>query len=253
MSTSKKFTKSCLLVMTAYGLSGCGGPGAKTGAHGLTQAEKASVVMAVPPVSDEKSVLVIRLKRDGGNCTNSGTVRLTPVINGNLDPSRSINAGYTNLPFTAAGFASFGRAMGHMATLDFSGADKEMSLTQMKTSFVSIPPGDYVVTHAQCAYGRANRTWIGGGNSTGWLPPGMGASTPVAGDNFIRVPPSRIVDAGFLNITTIDDGGWLGNAKGTLVGEEVSGVARRYLRGEFPDLYFTVMFSCFSPWPGSKR
>lgn len=249
MFFTSKLIKGCIFGLVTSALSGCMSPGPNPDAPSFTEAEKASVAIAVPPVSEDKSVLIIRLQRDGRNCTSSGTVRLTPVIAGNPEPSRSINAGHTNLPFTAAGFASFGKAMGRMATLDFSGADKEMSLTHMKTSFVSIPPGDYVVTHAQCAYGQSNRTWIGGGNSTGWLPSGLGASTPVVGDNFIRIPPSRIVDAGFLDIHTTDAGGWLRNSKGALVGNQVSGAAKHYLRGEFPDLYFRVMFSRFSPWP----
>jgi hypothetical protein len=249
----QRIGKNCLpLLLLCGGLAACNdSSGSEPSLASLNIADKADVRAAVPAIGKGKSVLVVRVLSDGGSCQGSGTVRITPVAGGKLEPNRSINVGHANFAYTKDGFASFGRVLGSMATLDFSGAQKESMVMHMKTSFVSVPPGDYVVTHVECAQGPESKRWIGGGNWTGWAPVGLGASTPVNGDNYISVPQGKIVDAGFLDLTTTDAGGLFSSARGRIVGRELGENAKAGLKKEFPEIYTNAAFSRFSSWPGS--
>lgn len=214
--------------------------------------EKAKIIRSVPAVNQNKSVLVVRVRENDSRCS-VGSVKLAPVINGKLEPSKALKVGHGghNI-FSKEDLADFGKQAADVFTLNFSEFEKKELLHDMKTSFVSIPPGDYVAVHVRCDMGKDYAVWMDEGSWSRFRPFGLGSSKPVTGDNFISVPPGKIVDAGILEMHTAEARGWFGTGKATLVGHQPSSAMKQELQAEFPGIYAKAVFSRFSPWQAMK-
>jgi hypothetical protein len=204
----------------------------------LTASEKAALLAAVPPVTREKSVLLTRVTYGSNEC--AGSIRLTPVIDGRLVPEKAERVGY-HLGNVPQRFIGLGSLMVNMVTLDIAGLKKDTAADRWRASFHAIAPGDYVVTHVDCGHGNYTVT-MGGSRLLSLL--GAGAATPIRGDNFIRVPPGQLVDAGTLDVTILEPG--LLSSTATLVGKVLSAEQQAQLSRDFPSLHAKMSFSRFT-------
>lgn len=213
----------------------------------------------VPAVNAERSALLVRVNRDGKWCVGGAMVRLTPLSNGQLQPDRSVEIRTSDMPVTTSGY-SMVRNMGRSPAdgEKYVSTFRQMQLASMKQSFTSLPPGDYVITYLRCTQTQ-NRTQVKMGNAykLGWLPEGSGADKPVFGENFIRIPPATVVDAGTLDIRVLGQDVSLENGLRGLAGMSQKGMgmvlsvmvpaeSQKKLRQEYPDAYATVKFGKFT-------
>jgi hypothetical protein len=192
----------------------------------------------------ESSSIVVRVAVDGEHCP-AGQVRLRPFRNGLPDPDRFVTVGQVNALSDLPHAEGFGQALVKMATLNVSGLWKDWSTKDPRVSFVRVDPGEYLVTWVNCDRGN-RRDWIGGDHPT--LLANARYSPPVLGANLIRIRPGEIVDAGILELRTVQKAGFLTRATGRVVAHPTPEALRAAFQEAAPDAYRRMTFTTFQEW-----
>jgi hypothetical protein len=166
----------------------------------LALAEKA------PDLRQERgAVLLVRITKDGSSCgVGRGRIRtLASAVFGG--PSYTIGQ-KTSLDDLPPGEAAT-QKLKAVLTLNVPTLLKQTEVKPVDIAYVSIPPGDYLLTRIECAQGRT--TWSMGNDfgSMDARPTGR-PQLPVNGANMISIKAGEVVDAGLLDITERQRGFW---------------------------------------------
>lgn len=227
-------SRYCILVVFAVALGACS-------SRAINDADRTSVSRMIPSTKSNLSVLVVRGSFDGDDC--NALFKLRPVKNGMIDTSQAV---YVNRALAPTG-EEFGREIGNLARLQLGEVRKDADIRALKSQLTSIAPGEYLVTYATCAVGN-KIVKLGSDYSDVFNKP---VAAPVLGDNYIKVLPGQVLDAGVLQIQTTRQDGWFTKGQGRLVAYDAPEIRRQYLRDNFPDVYDRLSFGRFSAYHGT--
>jgi hypothetical protein len=216
-------------------LAGCADLASTKLSEGAKEAANKATLMA----KEKGAAIVVRVSVSGEYCPQ-GTVVLNRVADGKIDDKTSVNIGQV---FSGT-LRDFGKMSLEFFTLNVPALAKEYQHRDIRTSYVPIEPGKYVVTRVYCRDGQYET--VLGGDQGSWFgpPPKM---RPVLGANYIVVGTGQIVDAGILNIQVIQkDFRPLSRGTGMLVASEAPAAFRDATRLNLPDLYRKITYTKFS-------
>jgi hypothetical protein len=187
---------------------------------------------------DRSSIIVVRIWKDGRECP-TGTARLRPLRDGQLDTSRYVDIGRFN---KLNGIENAGRALGNMVTLNISALLEAAKTRPLKESLIPIAPGAYVLTWISCNHGNS-REWIGVDRPI-FVFQESGRVAPVKGANHIEVRPGEVIDAGVLEIRS-DEVGFFEQSTASVVAQPAPPHERDALREVASNVRFTTFSEKF--------
>jgi hypothetical protein len=213
----------------------------------LSEDAKASAVASETMVKQKGAAVVARITWSQKYCTN-GTAQLNRIVEGRIS-DEFYTVGEVRPPSDKDrnGLAELGKAYVHFLTLNFAALPKGVDI---RTAFVPIEPGTYVVTRVECTYGRTRAVLGGERLPSLFEKPVKYTPKPVLGDNYITIGNGEIVDAGILDLDVIEDAHFFGDGKARIIASEAPPVFREAIKQNLPELYPRITYKRFAPYLG---
>ena len=233
-----------LLIISTFCLAACR---ASPYSEPLSERAIAEANQAVSLAQSAGSAIVVRVSLDGQFCER-GEIQLHQVQERRIIDESMVVIGQTgyngklsdffDVEFYKKTFSPENIANAFSGKYGATGND-------IRTSFRAIRPGEYYVTNARCEIG--NKYVIVGSSASGFI--FRGPTAPTLGDNFISVKSGKIIDAGVINIVTLQYQFFFFKGKAYLSGQEAPQLFRNILKDTLPDLAAKITYTKFSTAP----
>lgn len=197
------------------------------------------------------AAIVARVSMDGDYC-GRGRIQLHQKVNGYIVTDSEVDIGQT-LPddfFTIEKAKNIFDFDAYVKVFSPENIKKSLSVDYMsygsdiRTSFRAIKPGEYYITSVYCQI--SDKRIVFGSKAFGFIFPGP--TRPVLGDNFISIKAGQIVDAGVVNIVTVDKG-FFSRPTAFLSGLETPQSFRNILKNTLSGLESKLTYARFSATP----
>jgi hypothetical protein len=188
---------------------------------------------------DKGAALLVRITRNGRGC-GIGRARVRTLVS-------AINGGAA---YTIGQKRILERDPAELALAaqmrDLFGVDtvpkRHARVRDADVAYVSIPPGDYIVTRIECQ--QDGMVYTMGADYGDEAPPPGEVFRPVKGQNMIAVKAGEIVDAGVLDIVDRERG--LFKTRSDLVASPTPEAYRAMIQAELPDVASQTVYRSFT-------
>ena len=233
-----------LLLMSALFLTAC-----RTNPYSEPLSERAiaEANQVVSLAQSSGSAIVVRVSLDGQFC-DRGELQLHQAQDRRIIDGSEVVIGQTgyngklsnffDVEFYKKTFSAENIANAFSGKYGATGND-------IRTSFRAIRPGEYYITNVTCEIGK--KYVVVGSSASGFIFPGPTA--PTLGDNFISIKSGQIIDAGVINIVTLQRQFFFFKGKAYLSGQKAPHLFRNILKNTLPDLEAKITYTKFSTAP----